>query len=947
MRKIMPGLFFADSANHSEYYFSSPVPGHTARCGVVIILSLLLLLPMPVYSMQNPIHSMDLSNTSQTHFDGFQIQNGTETSSPTAVQCVSQETGTLLIPLSANISIPPTSPSVVQPLVTSSEMSRVTTVSSTLPVAIPTTDVSDQEFPPGKNPQILVSSNFSRNDSPQQEIVTDTKQVFVADSNVGQRYAGDQIIVQFKTKCNGNYAVSMANISRAHAKNGAKVKKDFSAQGLPALQVVQLANGTDIQSVIKEYESNPDVLYAEPDYIISLSPDQTESGARDDSSLQISSTIPGDTYFSYLWGLRNTGQNSGTPGADISATSAWGLSTGSDQVVVAVVDTGVLFTHSDLSANIWTNPGEVPNNGIDDDQNGYIDDVQGWNFITNASNPLDDNGHGTHVSGTIGAVGNNGIGVTGVSWQVKIMPLKVFNAVGSGNTSDTVSAILYANANGASVISNSWNGPSPSAALQSAIDASPAVVVCAAGNLDQYPQLNNDIVPQYPASYPSANIISVAANNETDQLASFSHYGPVSVDLAAPGTNIYSTYNDGNYAYLSGTSMATPHVSGVAALVKSVNPSLTAIQIKNAIISTVDVKSSLSGKVNTSGRLNAYRAVLASLPPPPVANFTGTPVIGTAPLTVLFTDLSTNMPTGWNWTFGDGSAENTSMQNPVHRYATGGDYTVSLNAINAGGSNVSTLVGYIDVINHTSRIAVFNSANGGWSLDYNGNDLWDGAPLDKQAGFGAAGDIPVTGDWNSNLLDEIGVFRSPGVWILDANGNYVWDGQVSDWTFAFGSTGDQPVVGDWTRDGGTKIGLFRSPGVWILDANGNTAWDGTPTDRIVGFGEVGDIPVVGDWNRDGHKEIGVFRSPGIWIFDYNGNTTWDGTPTDQIIGFGAVGDVPVAGDWNGDGLDEIGLYRNGIWILDYNANNAWDGPTVDRILAYSPNGGTIPVTGIW
>jgi len=292
------------------------------------------------------------------------------------------------------------------------------------------------------------------------------------------------------------------------------------------------------------------------------------------------------------------------------------------------------------------------------------------------------------------------------------------------------------------------------------------------------------------------------------------------------------------------------------------------------------------------GYINVTTAAL-----PPVANFTGTPTTGFAPLTVTFTDVSTNVPNAWNWTFGDGSAENATMQNPVHRYATGGLYTVMLNVTNAGGSNVSTQIGYINVTNRSSRIAVFNSVDGGWSLDYNGNDLWDGAPQDKLASFGAAGDIPVKGDWNSNLLDEIGLFRSPGVWILDANGNYMWDGPVTDRMVGFGATGDQPVVGDWTRDGVTKIGLFRSPGVWI--------------------------------------------------FDYNGNNAWDGTPTDQIIGFGAVGDIPVVGDWNADGLDEIGLYRDGIWILDYNANNAWDGMTVDKILAYSPNGGTVPESGNW
>ncbi len=459
--------------------------------------------------------------------------------------------------------------------------------------------------------------------------------------------------------------------------------------------------------------------------------------------LQILATTPNDPLFGSLWGLHNSGQTvnglAGTLGADINATAAWDITNGSSNVIVAIVDTGVDYNHPDLSANIWTNPGEIPGNGIDDDHNGYIDDIHGWNFVTNASDPLDDNGHGTHVSGTIGASGNNGIGVVGVNWQVKMMALKAFDAAGSGFTSDAVSAILYANANGASVISNSWSGSGFDQALKDAIDTSPAVVVCAAGNIDQqHIQPNNDVIPQYPASFTSANIISVAATDQNDLLASFSHFGLVSVDLAAPGVNIWSTVNvAGQYGVMSGTSMATPHVSGVAALVKSVNPTLTAVQIKNIILSSVDAKGSLSGLVSTGGRLDAYRAVAATPPPPPVANFTATPTNGTAPLTVAFTDLSTNAPTAWNWTFGDGNATNATVQNPVHVYRTAGNFTVSLNASNAGGFGTMTKVGYINVTNATaSKIGI--SLDGVWYEDVNGNGVWDGPTVDRLFTFGSA-----------------------------------------------------------------------------------------------------------------------------------------------------------------------------------------------------------------
>ena len=323
----------------------------------------------------------------------------------------------------------------------------------------------------------------------------------------------------------------------------------------------------------------------------------------------------------------------------------------------------------------------------------------------------------------------------------------------------------YANANGATVISNSWGGPEYSQALNDIINASPAVIVCAAGNTAN----NNDNFPVYPASYNSSNIISVTATDQNDVLASFSNIGLNSVDLAAPGTNILSTYKDGNYSFMSGTSMATPHVSGVAALLKAKNLSLTSGQIKNIILSTVDPKVSLSGKVVSGGRLNAYKAVLAT--DPPVADFIGAPRNGTAPTTVSFTDISANTPTTWNWTFGDGSIVNATVRSPVHTYMTGGNFTVSLNVTNAVGFNSTTKVGYINLTNRTTKIGVFR--NGGWYLDYNGNGIWDSG-IDNSSTFGAPGWTSVVGDWNGDGKTKVGVYKD-GAWYLDYNGNGIWD----------------------------------------------------------------------------------------------------------------------------------------------------------------------------
>ncbi len=318
--------------------------------------------------------------------------------------------------------------------------------------------------------------------------------------------------------------------------------------------------------------------------------------------------LPNDPRRSELWGLDNSRD------ADIDAPAAWDITTGSRSVVVAVVDTGVDYNHPDLAANVWTNPREIPGNGRDDDGNGFVDDVHGYNFAYNTSDPMDDQGHGTHVSGTIAAVGNNGVGVVGVNWSASIMALKFLDDSGSGYTSDAVRAINYATMMrtrygvNVRVMNHSWGGPGFSTALHDAIQASGTAGILnsvAAGNSSA----NVDSSPSYPAAYDCTNMIAVAATTSQDQLASFSNWGPASVDVAAPGYQILSTVPNSGYASYSGTSMATPHVSGVAALAWSLKPNATVAEVRNAILQGADRLSSLSGRVATGGRLNAYNTL--------------------------------------------------------------------------------------------------------------------------------------------------------------------------------------------------------------------------------------------------------------------------------------------------------------------------------------------------
>ncbi len=404
-----------------------------------------------------------------------------------------------------------------------------------------------------------------------------------------QRAVANEVIVGFRQQA------SVLERERAVAAVEGRVKSRLRGIGA----VLVRAPGS-VGRMVERLERRAGVRYAEPNFRLFA---ETHGGT------------PNDPDFHRLWGLHNFGQlvnfSFGTPDADIDAPEAWEVTTGGDSVV-GVLDTGIDANHPDLAANVWTNSGEdcagCRSDGVDNDGNGYVDDWRGWDFANDDNNPTDDNGHGTHVAGTIAAVGNNGVGVVGVNWSAELMALKFIGADGSGTTADAIAALLYATDNGATVTNNSYGTADFSQAFADAVRVAGergSLFVAAAGNSFS----SNDATPQYPASFTDPNVVAVAATNNADQRAWFSNFGARSVDLGAPGDGIYSTWPGGGYQLQSGTSMAAPQVAGAAALVQAAFPGAVPAGTKALLLRTVDANASLAGKTTSGGRLNVNAAV--------------------------------------------------------------------------------------------------------------------------------------------------------------------------------------------------------------------------------------------------------------------------------------------------------------------------------------------------
>jgi subtilisin family serine protease len=402
-----------------------------------------------------------------------------------------------------------------------------------------------------------------------------------------------EVLVKFKA------GVSQQAIEQLTARFHDRVEDRI--ESVDGLEAIDDLDNADAANVVSEYQQLAEVEYAEPNYDIEL--DAFEG--------PLVPVLPHDPQFNDQWALANSGQRGGKQGADISATLAWATTTGSDKVVVAVLDSGVDYTHEDLAGNMWMRPASMA--PYQDNELGTIDDEYGFNAIDRASDPMDENGHGTHCAGIIGAEGENNIGIAGVNWKVQIMPLKFMNAGGFGTTKDAIEAINYvidrkkAGVN-VRIISASWGSTQRSRALGEVIRKAyenDILFVAAAGNSTT----NNDRNPHFPSSYNVPNVVSVAALDRHDQLAKFSNYGVKSVAIAAPGVDILSTWLGNGYEEKSGTSMATPVVAGVAALILAENPRLSVDELKKKLLASTDPIVALKGKTVTGGRINAAKAL--------------------------------------------------------------------------------------------------------------------------------------------------------------------------------------------------------------------------------------------------------------------------------------------------------------------------------------------------
>lgn len=667
---------------------------------------------------------------------------------------------------------------------------------------------------------------------------------------------------------------------------------------------------------IKDLLASGIIEIFEPDYIIKLN------------------STPNDPRFSDLWGLHNTGSGGGTADVDIDGPEAWNINTGSN-TVVGVIDTGVLYSHPDLQNNMWVNSRETAN-GIDDDGNGIVDDIYGYNALTNSGNPLDDNGHGTHCAGTIAATGNNSTGVIGIAHGAKIMALKFMNSSGSGTTSDAIETINYAIAQKQSgvnirVLSNSWGGSSSSSSLQTAITNAynnGILFIAAAGN----EAANNDTTNSYPANYNVGNVISVASVDRSGNLSSFSNFGATKVHVAAPGSSILSTVLGNTYSSYSGTSMATPHVAGIAALLFSKESSISVDTAKSRIISSVKPLSSLNGLTQSAGIVSASRALSSTqVPEPPSSSisyslssisYTYDSSLGTKISSADDAKIPTTLP--FNFPFYGvsyprisistngrisplGANENTDLSNDYNNAVEAGinvlndDYVASPTNSNGGVwyksepdkvtiTWIVTPYAYMNLNNPTAEMTFQAVLYSSGRIVFNLKDTFVGSST-YDYGASATSSIYPMGDGSGSAVT---------ISHNSANQTYLGSEKSLELSFL-----DKAVFSDYDGDGKSDFTVWRpSTGMWYILKSSNN-FDQSLADNYQ-WGLSGDIPIHGDFDGDKKADLVVWRpSDGTWYIKNSSQNFLTGTS----IQWGLSGDIPLSGDVDSDKISDLIIYR--------------------------------------
>lgn len=556
-------------------------------------------------------------------------------------------------------------------------------------------------------------------------------------STPGLKQSPTRILVRYKSD------TTASQKAQARAQSNSILVRSFRI--VPGLEVLDNANGAS--QGITALRHNPHVAYAEFDYVLKPL------------------TTPNDPKMINQWGLNDPGSYG------INAPQAWSVFTGDPNFVIADIDTGMQLDHLDLAANLYHNPNEIPGNGIDDDNNGFVDDVNGWDFYDNDNDPSDTHGHGTHTAGIIGAVGNNGIGVTGVNWACKLMPLRFIGPNG-GYNSDAIRALEYAVGMGVKISNNSWGGDAYDQSLADAIEAAKNaghIFVAAAGNSAS----DNNTAPMYPASYANDNIISVAAIDSTGSLAYYSNFGSTTVDIAAPGDQIYSTYIGNTLTYLSGTSMAAPHVAGVAALLWASHPEMTWQQVKARILAKARPLPSLAGKCVSGGLVDAYATLSDQALPPAVS--IGTPsnnavVTQGAPVTLSGTasdGVDGNISNTITWTSDRQGSLGSGSPLTVTNLAAGFHKLTAMVTDSRGLTASSTIL--VTVRNSAPTVYV-NAPTNGATVSQGGTVSFQGSATDQQDG-----DMTPQLVWISNLQGQLGMGGSftrndlvPGTHVITA-----------------------------------------------------------------------------------------------------------------------------------------------------------------------------------